>query len=142
MGPEQAQFLVEQGVAPDKIQIGHMCSTRSLEEHEKLLAIGAYDSFDTCGEEDNGGTPFDYQRAEMIAALIQKGYGDQILMSHDYVALEAGRDISEEKKKNKMYAAMGFDRIDKTIIPRLRELGVTKEQIRRISVDNPRSLFG
>ena len=141
MGPEQAEFLIEQGVRADKIQIGHMCSCRSLEEHERLLKTGAFDAFDTCGEENNGGTPSDIERADMIAKLVERGYANQLLISHDYVALESGRSVLKQKKAHPVYMDMGFDRIDRVVLPALEKRGVTRAQFDAISINNPSRLF-
>ena len=92
MGPEQAKLLIDNGANPKDIAIGHMCGNTDLDYHERVLQYGVFDSFDRFGlEGDLFNTPTDEERCDMIAALLDKGYEDQILMSHDSVTVELGR---------------------------------------------------
>ena len=63
--------------------------------------------------------------------LIDAGFIGQILLSHDLhlkIMLTA-------------YGGTGYSHILRYFVPRLRERGVTDEQIRTILVDNPRRYF-
>ena len=98
MGPEQAKLLIDNGANPKDIAIGHMCGNTDLDYHERVLQYGVFDSFDRFGlEGDLFNTPTDEERCDMIAALLDKGYEDQILMSHDSVTVEAWTSPSRTK---------------------------------------------
>ena len=91
MGPEQADFLISQGVNPKKIQIGHMEGNLDLDYQKKVLDKGVFIAFDRIGLQVFGGCPMDPQRVETVLALIKAGYADQILLSHDFIQVWLGR---------------------------------------------------
>ena len=141
MGVEQAKLLINSGADPEKIQIGHMCRCRDISVHEELLSLGVFDAFDQIGEENNGGTPADTERAELFMRLLDKGYEKQLLISHDYVAIDAGRDINAVKKQAPVYKNMGFDVLFKTFAACLKEGGAGEEIMQQILADNASRLY-
>jgi phosphotriesterase-related protein len=78
-----------------------------------------------------GSGPCDHELAADVMRLIDAGFISQILLSHDVhlkIMLTA-------------YGGTGYSHILRYFVPRLRERGVTDEQIRTILVDNPRRYF-
>ena len=69
----------------------------------------------------------DETRAELVHALIQRGYVDHLMISHD-------RNRDYEMKYG---GSTGYCHIFETFLPRLRKLGVTEDQIHTIMVTNP-----
>ena len=78
----------------------------------------------------------------MIAALINKGYEDQILMSHDSVNVELGRPRPVPKDDLPDMAHANILNIPSRVIPMLKERGVTDAQIEKIFVTNPAKVLG
>ncbi len=62
------------------------------------------------------------------------------MLGHDWsVTLSiASRQIQEDRQN---YNPDGYLFITRKVLPRLRELGATEEQINQIMVDNPRRFF-
>lgn len=143
MGPEQAEFLVSEGVDPKKIMIGHMSDNTDIRYHLNTLKHGVFISFDRMGIQVIAGCPYDSEKYPVLIGLIGGGYADRIMISHDYVIHWLGRpiDIPEEISKpliGNWYPTHLF----KNIIPELKKGGITDEQINSVVVDNPRVLFG
>ena len=142
MGPEQAKLLTECGADPKKIAIGHMCGNTDIAYHEAVLKYGVFDSFDRFGLEGAlFKTPTDEQRIDVIKALIDKGYGDKILLGHDSVNVNLGRpmkmnDFMKDALKNANIRGVG-----ERVIPGLRARGASDAQIEALLTGNPTALF-
>ena len=143
MGPEQAKLLIDNVPNPKDIAIGHMCGNTDLDYHERVLQYGVFDSFDRFGlEGDLFNTPTDEERCDMIAALLDKGYEDQILMSHDSVTVELGRPRPVPKDDLDFMAHANILNIPDRVIPMLKERGVTDAQLDKIFIANPAKVLG
>lgn len=140
MGPEQAELLLDEGGVKEKIAIGHMCGNRSLEYHLKVLKYGVYDAFDRFGEENFFGSPTDKERIMLMQKILEKGYGNRILMSHDAVSAFWGRDV-EFRGDFEPENAIVMTRIPDIVNPLMRDCGVSKEDIDRIQIENIKTLF-
>jgi phosphotriesterase-related protein len=142
MGPEQAKLLVENGANPSDISIGHMCGNTDIDYHERVLQTGVFDCFDRFGlEGELFHTPTDPERCDTIIALLNKGYEDQILMSHDSVTIELGR-YDGDKNELPIFKNANIQNIPTRIIPMLLEKGATEAQIEKIFVTNPAKCLG
>lgn len=103
-----------------------------------ILERGAYASFDQLGHEElfeplmgpGAGYSSDREEVRVIAELCKLGYEKQILLSAE-VAL---------KTSYKRYGGFGYSHVIDNIIAWLRAKGVTQEQIKTMTVDNPRKL--
>ena len=78
----------------------------------------------------------------MIAALLDKGYQDQILMSHDSVTVELGRPRPVPKDDLDFMAHANILNIPDRVIPMLKERGVTDAQLDKIFIANPAKVLG
>lgn len=97
-----------------------------------LLERGIYAAFDNLGREPEVVvTSRTAVIAEAIPKLIDAGYEDRILISHDVCW----------KSSMKAYGWFGFTFIHSDFLPQLREYGVTEEQIDKIMVQNPKRIF-
>lgn len=141
MGVEQAELLIKNGVNPAKIQIGHMCDSVDIEYHEKVLSYGVNDGFDRIGHNGLSGTPYITEVNETIYKLLEKGYENQIVLAHDCVIIEAGRDVYRDEEHEKMFEMIHMDTVGKITIPALREKGITEQQINKMLIANPARFF-
>ena len=73
----------------------------------------------------------DSMRINQIMELIEDGFLNQIVISHDVFY----------KVSLSRYGGFGYDYIPKIIIPMMRSKGLTEEQIRTITVENPKRLL-
>jgi phosphotriesterase-related protein len=101
----------------------------------EIAARGAFLGYDGISCDFNwgfrGSGPCDHELAVDIRRLIDAGFINQVLLSHDVhlkIMLTA-------------YGGGGYGYLLRTFLPRLREQGVTDEQIHTILVDNPRRYF-
>ncbi|HYM49555.1 MAG TPA: hypothetical protein VET65_03170 [Candidatus Limnocylindrales bacterium] len=145
MTDKQLDIFEQEGVDLGRVVIGHLDVYPRLHEkrhvYDEILARGAYAQFDTLGKEgffelelDPGygqKFPYDRDRAEMVAELVEAGHIDHILLACDVDTLSLTRTGGGGG-----YArAMTFHQL-------LLEAGLSREQIGRITVDNPRALLG
>lgn len=118
--------------------IGHVSNSRDIEYHKAILAKGVYVGFDRFGLEIFTPTPV---LVKIIAQLCKEGYANQIMLSHDTVNVWIGRQYAPPEALLKALANWRIDHISENVLPALKKLGVTDEQIKTMMVDNPRNLF-
>ena len=138
MGPDQQQFLVEKGVPPHRIIIGHCCGTSDHDYHMKIIRGGSYMGFDRFGLDvihpDN-------ERVSSLLKLIKKGATSQIVVSHDTVWCWKGEPIADLKLLAEMEKVWTPSHFTRRIVPRLLAGGATKEDIDLLMIENPRRFF-
>lgn len=138
MGPEQAEFLIGQGVRPRSIMIGHMCGNPSLQYQMGVLSQGVYIAFDRFGIEL---FLSDRVRTAALIGLLGVGYADRIMLSQDFIACSSGRGGRLPEEGGRQLAHWSFVNIFRNILPALKQAGITEGQIRTMMIDNPRRLF-
>jgi phosphotriesterase-related protein len=141
MGPEQARMLIEQGVDPSKIIIGHMCGNTNPAYHKEVMDQGVRIGFDRFGIQGLVGAPFDQERVETLITLLDEGYEDQILLAHDSVNIWLGRTPIMNEQVSKIMENWHPAHIFLNILPTLREYGITEKQIDKMIGANAVSLF-
>ena len=75
--------------------------------------------------------PSDEDNARAIAGLIERGYGDRILLSQDVFL----------KMMLTRYGGFGYGYVFRHFLPRLRRHGLGEVMLRQLMVDNPRRVF-
>lgn len=125
---EQVALLTGEGVAADRIVIGHQGDHRDLERELRVLATGVYLEIDHVGFTDY--SPDD-RRADHVAALVRDGHVDQVLLSSDICF----------RSHLHFYGGRGYDHLIDRFLPRLRDRGVSDDAIRKITVENPWRAF-
>src|SRR5262245_5775844 len=135
MGVEQLAILVEEGVEPSAVIVGHSCGTSDLGYHLKLLDRGAFLGFDRFGLEI---VHPDRERLAALIGLVGIGFARQIVLSHDTVWCWRGRAPTLSRGALPEWEPT---HVFRRILPRLREAGVSEGAIRTMLVDNPRRYF-
>ncbi len=107
----------------------------------KVAKTGCYLEYDCFGwsgppplslyQDPEVDVPSDTQRIREIRQLIEEGYLNQILISHDVC----------HKNQRARYGGTGYDHISNFVIPMMRMKGMTDEQINTITVENPKRLL-
>jgi len=134
LGPKQQEILHAAGVPLEKIIVGHSCISTSLSYHQHIAQGGSYIGFDRFGME--GGMP-DEVRVESLTNLIDAGFLEQLIVSHDSVWYWVnGPAIGHGPYKN--WKPTNFL---ERVIPMLTYRGVRESQIETILTDNPRRYF-
>jgi phosphotriesterase-related protein len=141
MGPEQAQMLIELGAEPSKIIIGHMCGNTDPSYHKKVLDQGVRIGFDRFGVQVLVGAPFDHQREATLLSLLDEGYENQILLSHDSIIVWLGRPPVMNEQVAEIMGNWHPAHIFENVLPSLRKNGITESQIDKMIGTNAKALF-
>jgi phosphotriesterase-related protein len=137
VGDLQQQVLTENGALSHRIVIGHSCGTSDHAYHMGIARGGSYLGFDRFGLDM---IQPDDERAASLARLISAGAGDRLVVSHDSVWCWRGQPFppAVEAAMAKQWNPSHFSL---RIVPKLKNLGVTDEQIDALLIDNPRRFF-
>jgi phosphotriesterase-related protein len=137
-GPRQVEILLEEGVAPEQIQIAHTGDTDDLEYIERLLQTGVYIGLDRYGIEMY--LPTERRNATTLA-LLERGHAERMFLSADSCASldwfpdETVEVLMREGAVKEWTITLVHDRV----IPALREGGMTAEQEKTMLEENPRA---
>ncbi|SHI23949.1 phosphotriesterase-related protein [Sporobacter termitidis DSM 10068] len=143
MGPEQADLLLSEGADPSRVIIGHMCGNTDIRYAVDVLKRGVYIALDRFGlEAEVFGTPKDADREALAIALIARGHINRLLFSHDTVNVNLGRPVKWPPSMQKAMEDANIGRIFEVIIPDLKRMGISDEQLDTILVKNPAKLYG
>ena len=140
--PEQAEFLIQAGADPKKLQIGHMSDNTDVRYHMSVLKQGVFDSIDRMGLEVIVGCPFDEERYALMMGLIGAGWADQMLISHDSIGTWLSRPLVLPDEIKQYVVNWHPAHLFENVIPALKKGGASDEQINRITMDNPQRLYG
>ncbi|ESS03243.1 MAG: putative metal-dependent hydrolase [uncultured archaeon A07HR67] len=135
-GHDVLDVLEEAGANLTNVILGHLDGAMELDNasayYDSLAERGVSLEFDTFGRigyiaSEDVCFPLDETRIRELRRLFDKGYGDQLLVSHDIC------------KKNQLtkYAGHGYDYILRDIVPRLRRREFSETEITSLLVDNP-----
>jgi phosphotriesterase-related protein len=135
-GFKALRVLMREGLAPQRIICGHMDEARNVDYAARLIAEGCVVGFDTFGTEwywDNWKTwePHDSTRVADVAELCRRGLHESIILSQDVVF----------KSHLHRWGGLGYDHLLVSIVPMLRDAGVSQEQLDAMLVDTPRRLL-
>ena len=139
-GPRQVEILLEEGVAPEKIQIAHTGDSDDLDYIQRLLDAGVYIGMDRYGLDLFLPTE---RRNATVVELLGRGYAERMFLSQDFdIPIAAGLDWYPPEVIEQLQAAgaatdwsMTF--LFESVIPALKEQGVTDEQLDTMLVANP-----
>jgi len=135
MGPAQADLLIGEGVNPQKIVIGHMCGNPSITYQEEVLGRGVYIAFDRFGLEVLVPDPV---RIATLVGLLGRGYADRIMISQDFIGCGYGRGGRLPEAQAKKIVNWSYTNIFHNIIPALKKAGISDDQIKTMTIDNPK----
>lgn len=134
-GLDQQRVFKEEGVDLGRTVIGHSDDSDDIDYLDTIIQNGSYCGMDRIGLQAPRN---DEQRADMVAALVERGYANRITLSHDS---SCHIDMVPEGLAEQMLPMWNPTHIPTTIVPMLRERGVSDEAIRQMTVDNPRRIF-
>lgn len=134
-GLDQINIFQQEGVNFSKLVIGHSGDSKDLDYLQRLLDTGAYLGMDRFGIDLM--LPFS-DRVDTVAALCQKGYANQLVLSHDAAAYSHNWEIEAKKK---FLPNWNYEHIHRDVLPALRERGVSEADIEQMLVRNPADIF-
>ncbi|BCH67858.1 MULTISPECIES: phosphotriesterase family protein [Rhizobium/Agrobacterium group] len=141
-GNEVLDILFDEGVAPDRIILGHVDTALAhldidfdgaMDYLQSLMARGCYVESDLCGNAHYFRTssaawwmPTDRERCRALAALVRLGYGDKLLLSQDV----------GHKHYLQSYGGWGYGHVLGDFSHHLREAGLDQADINRMFLEN------
>jgi phosphotriesterase-related protein len=134
-GQAQQKVFAEEGVDLSRIVIGHCGDTEDIALLEEILKRGSFIGMDRFGLDFL--LPME-KRVSTIAELCRRGWVEQIVLSHD---ASCHIDWFPKEMVQRMAPRWTFRHIPDDVLPALRAEGVSEEQIRVMTVDNPRRIF-
>jgi phosphotriesterase-related protein len=136
VGVRQLEILKEEGIEDlSRVKVDHSNDTTDVEYLVWLLKQGCWLSMDRYP----GNLVSSETRTKTLKALIDAGYTDRLLISHDRVPVMIESTVSfEERRRRNPY---GFLYIQKIVFPQLRKMGVSDNVLKSLVVDNPRHFF-
>lgn len=135
-GLAQQAFLGERGVAAERIIIGHSGDSEDIAYLRELMDNGSTIGMDRFGMEQ---VLPDERRARTVVALLELGYADRMVLSHDAAYYS---HVTPPSWRAKSAPRWRMDTISRRIIPMLSDLGVSPAELEEMLVNNPRRLLG
>ena len=123
-GVQQLEILKSEGVSPSRLIVGHVDERPDVDVLSRLAGEGCFIQFDVIGKEH---FLLDQTRAELVHALVQRGYADNLLLSQD----------TSRKRWLRSGGHSGYCYIFEDFLPRLRALGISDLGIQKMTVTNP-----
>lgn len=133
LGHQALDIVAAEGGNLDRTILDHMNpSWRDWDYQTSLADRGAYLEYDMIGmdyffADQDAQSPSDEENARAIHALVQAGYTERLLLSHDVFL----------KMMLVRYGGNGYGYISEHFVPRLLRNGVSREQIDTMLVQNP-----
>ena len=129
-------ILEEEGANLSRVIISHCDELAEPAWHARIAERAAVLSFDTFGSETFFDRSFqqeprDTDRIECVLRLLEKGYGAQLILSHDICT----------RIQLHRYGGWGWDHLLCNIVPRLRHAGVSQQELDTIFIDTPERLL-
>jgi phosphotriesterase-related protein len=137
-GPAQQDVFEEEGVDLSRVVIGHCGDTTDVAYLEAILRRGSYIGMDRFAHAHI--LPMS-DRVATIAELCRRGWAKRMVLGHDgFLYIDWGPQLLARHQRGEM--PLPFCTISNAILPALRAAGVTEEQIRLMTIANPRRVFG
>jgi phosphotriesterase-related protein len=135
-GLDQQRLLAGRGVNLGRVMIGHSNETTDLDYLTKIIDDGSYLGWDRCGLPL--AVPLDAQ-IDTLAELCERGYAGRIMLSHDKSSF---MDWFSAAEVDPVLPDWRYTYLHDTVLPGLRDRGVTDDQIEQMLIRNPREFFG
>jgi phosphotriesterase-related protein len=138
-GLDQLHLLLDEGVDPGRVVIGHLDSRlapANLAEHREIARLGAYVQYDGVGHHYYSAVskmqfPSDDERVAAIRQLLDWGFHDRILLSSDTC----------RRRHLKAHGGCGYDHVVRNFRPLLEASGISREAIDAMLIVNPRRVL-
>jgi len=135
VGLAQQDVFESEGVDLSRVIIGHSGDSEDTTYLSKLCDRGSYIGMDRFGVDIF--LPTD-KRVATIAKMCELGYAEKMVLSHDASCYFGWVD---PPLREKVVPNWHFNHIPDDVLPSLRNSGVSEDQIRTMTQDNPRRIF-
>lgn len=130
------QVFAEEGVNLEDVIIGHSGDSTDIDYLMRLADRGSILGMDRFGINFTATTE---QRVATIVELVKRGYLDRIALSHDCMCWSDMFPSPEARAE--VVKGHDFLHISGHVIPALLEAGITRGEVDRMFIDNPRRHF-
>ena len=127
VAPEQLTILEHEGVDMSRVAVAHSESYPHRDHLKGLMDRGPFIMFDNCGQFTGLGQ-FESQILDLIRDLIDAGYENQILLSHDTCKFP----------QFTIHGGPGFVYLAESFLPALAERDIPESVLTTMTNDNPR----
>ncbi len=134
-GLEQQRLLSALGVPLDRVVIGHAGDSPDADYLAELAESGSYLGFDRFGMEHMAP---DAQRIRTLLDLIERGLVEKLVLSHD-AAIHSR--VTPPSWRRRHTPDWHMHHLHDTVLPLLRERGVSEAMIRTMMVETPRRVL-
>ncbi|WP_456279290.1 phosphotriesterase family protein [Bacillus sp. AK128] len=134
-GLMQLEILIEEGVNPNKILIGHTGDTNNMDYILQVLESGAYIGMDRYGLTNECTTE---DRNSTVIELAKRGFSDRMFLSQDYCCT---LDWYPEGVAGMLFPKWTMSFVLEEVIPDLQRNGVSDDQIQDMLFNNVRRWF-
>jgi phosphotriesterase-related protein len=132
VGLAQLDLFEAEGADPSRVVIGHADSYPNLAHYLEIIRRGASVEFDFLGMSftpmERTGEP---RVIDLLLELLHRGHAGRVLLSQDVC----------HNSQLRHYEGNGYTYLHETFLPRLRDRGVSDEEIDQLTVENPRRLL-
>jgi phosphotriesterase-related protein len=134
-GTLQQDIFESEGVDLNRVIIGHSGDSTDIAYLTHLISRGSYIGMDRFGLDNFLPTP---ERVATIASLCDTGYADRLVLSQDAICYVEwwNRTALRKALPNWHHSYLAGE-----VLAALSAAGVTEEQIERMTIANPRSIF-
>lgn len=134
-GLAQQRLLAELGVPLDRVVIGHAGDSPDLDYLMRLADAGSTLGFDRFGMTHMAP---DEQRIATLVALLDRGYADRIVLSHDAAFFSR---VTPPSWRARITPDWHMEHLHTGILPRLRAAGIGQDAIDAMMVENTRRIL-
>lgn len=139
-GHDQIDLVTDAGVAAENFLVGHSDGMEDIAYQESLAQRGVFVGFDRFGIES---LISDDIRMRNLQMLVERGYRDRVMMSHDYVNCWLGRPpgLADGVSMADILPNWNMTHIFENILPALKKRGMSEEDFDVILRQNPQRFF-
>jgi|SRR5579872_5839699 len=138
-GERQIRIFEEEGVDLNRVCIGHSNDSWDLEYLVGLIKKGVWLGLDRYPS-GLPSSPDWEQRTGILKKLIDAGFGNRIMLGHDW-SITTTVANRQEMDRLRQSNPDGYLFITRRVLPRLKDMGVSQERIDELMVENPRIFF-
>lgn len=142
LAPYQLDLLLEAGVRPDRVIIGHGDMFHPVSDLVQVLEAGMTVGLDTIGKEAFKGLDGvvrqrpDLERVQLIRELVEAGYSRQIVLSSDLLYERGELELNPET-----FGRFGYSYIPNHFLAELSAIGISNEAVEQMAGLNARRLM-
>lgn len=134
-------IIESENLSLNRVVVSHMdqdhVAMQDLTDHKRIAERGAYlefdewDAWDMYMQDDDHAYPSDATRVDAVVELINGGYTNRLLLSHDVCT----------KMQLTKYGGQGYAHVHRHILPWLRSRGIEDTDIKTILETNPKDIL-